>query len=259
MIGIYKITNKINGHCYIGQSRNIDKRWRDHKIASHNKNDKGYNYPLYQAFRKYGIDNFSFEVIEECSINLLNEKEHYWIKHYSPIYNQTNGGDYQVNKSKLSYEDVEKIYKILLDETQNDINYVQIAAMFNVHPDTIRNINFGRSWINENLNYPLRISPHDYTRIDKKIYYCKICKKEVSKNASYCLDCFHKLQKQQSLDSMIVSREELKKIIRTKPFVQIGQDFGVSDNAIRKWCEKYNLPRTKKEINSYSDEEWELI
>ena len=55
------------------------------------------------------------------------------------------------------------------------------------------------------------------------------------------------------------SREELKQLIRTTPFTTIAKQYGVTDNAIRKWCDFENLPRTKKEINSYSDEEWELI
>lgn len=46
-VGIYKITNNINNKCYIGQSRNIEKRWRDHKYSN-------LDYPLYRAFRKYG-------------------------------------------------------------------------------------------------------------------------------------------------------------------------------------------------------------
>ena len=54
-------------------------------------------------------------------------------------------------------------------------------------------------------------------------------------------------------------REELKQLIRTKPFTEIGKMYGVSDNAIRKWCDFENLPRKKQEINSYSDEEWKLI
>ena len=58
---------------------------------------------------------------------------------------------------------------------------------------------------------------------------------------------------------MPVDRQTLKDLIRTTPFLQIGTMFMVSDNAIRKWCEKFNLPKTKKEINSYSDEEWEKI
>ena len=60
-------------------------------------------------------------------------------------------------------------------------------------------------------------------------------------------------------EQMLISREELKKLIRTTSFTQIGKQFNVSDNAIRKWCIKYNLPKTVKEIKSYSDEEWELI
>ena len=55
------------------------------------------------------------------------------------------------------------------------------------------------------------------------------------------------------------NKEELKKLIRSIPFTTIGKTYGVDSNAIRKWCDKYNLPRTKKEINSYSDEEWNLV
>ena len=58
---------------------------------------------------------------------------------------------------------------------------------------------------------------------------------------------------------MRVSREELKTLIRTLPFLQIGEKFNVSDNTIRKWCDKYNLPRKASEIKKYSDEEWNLI
>jgi hypothetical protein len=56
-----------------------------------------------------------------------------------------------------------------------------------------------------------------------------------------------------------VNRSDLKDMIRIKPFTSIAKDIGVSDNAIRKWCDKYNLPRTKKEINKYTDEEWNNI
>ena len=58
---------------------------------------------------------------------------------------------------------------------------------------------------------------------------------------------------------MPVSREQLKGLIRNKSFTQIGRDFGVSDNAIRKWCEKFDLPRKKSEISQYSNEEWEKL
>ena len=54
-----------------------------------------------------------------------------------------------------------------------------------------------------------------------------------------------------------VSKEELKKLVREKSFVQLGKDFNVSDNAIRKWCKFYKLPTSSIEIKKYTDEEWE--
>ena len=75
MIGIYKITNLVNGKSYIGQSINIRKRIINHKSTAFNPQERGYNYPLYKDIRKYGINNFSFDVIEECKKEQLNEKE----------------------------------------------------------------------------------------------------------------------------------------------------------------------------------------
>lgn len=60
-------------------------------------------------------------------------------------------------------------------------------------------------------------------------------------------------------EQMLISREELKKLIRTTSFTQIGKQYGVSDNAIRKWCDKYNLPRKVSDIKKISDKDWELI
>lgn len=79
MIGIYKIENKINGKVYIGQSIAIKTRWQQHKYEAKTGESQA---PLYLALRKYGIENFSFEVLEECPQELLNEKEIFWIAHY---------------------------------------------------------------------------------------------------------------------------------------------------------------------------------
>lgn len=95
MIGVYKITNSINGKVYIGQSINIEERWRDHR-ADYLRSDV----ILYRAMRKYGLENFSFEVLEECSIEELDEKEIFYINEYNSYicspnsqgYNMTLGG-----------------------------------------------------------------------------------------------------------------------------------------------------------------------
>lgn len=88
-----------------------------------------------------------------------------------------------------------------------------------------------------------------------KIYYCQNCGKEVFKGSTYCPECAHQMQRKVERPS----REDLKQLIRTTPFTQIAQKYGVSDNAIRKWCSSMNLPNKKGDINNYSDEEWSLI
>lgn len=85
--------------------------------------------------------------------------------------------------------------------------------------------------------------------------FCIDCGKEIFITSTRCRDC---AAKQQITDKPVI-REELKKLIRTLPFTQIGLMFGVTDNTIRKWCDGYNLPRKKTEINKYSDEDWEKI
>lgn len=96
--GIYKITNNINNKCYIGKSVSIEQRWKEHLSAYNWEREK--NKPLYLAFQKYGIENFSFEILEECENirQLLNEKEQFWINYYDSTnqtkgYNITPGGD----------------------------------------------------------------------------------------------------------------------------------------------------------------------
>ena len=88
MIGIYKITNKINQKCYIGKSIDIEQRFKKHKTNALWKSDKNfkYNYPLYQAFRKYGIENFSFEILEECKEEELDTKEQFYYNLFQPKY-----------------------------------------------------------------------------------------------------------------------------------------------------------------------------
>lgn len=94
--GIYKITNKINKKSYIGQSKNIEHRWIAHKSESRLSYNPQYNYSIHKAFRKYGIENFTFEIIENTTPAELNDKEKYWIEYYDSYnngYNETTGGE----------------------------------------------------------------------------------------------------------------------------------------------------------------------
>lgn len=82
--------------------------------------------------------------------------------------------------------------------------------------------------------------------------FCMDCGKPITNGAIRCVNC----ESKNRITEKPVTREELKNLIRIMPFTSIGKQYGVSDNAVRKWCEGYNLPTRKKDIKSYSDEEW---
>lgn len=96
MQGIYKITNQISGHAYIGQSVDIEERFRQHIKRAYDSK-KEYNKVLYAAIRLYGTNNFTFEILEEIvNIEELNDREIYWIAYYNTYndgYNETPGGE----------------------------------------------------------------------------------------------------------------------------------------------------------------------
>lgn len=97
---------------------------------------------------------------------------------------------------------------------------------------------------------------HVYFCPDKRsITYCKDCGKLIYKTSIRCCSC-----NQLFLNgNKIPSRQELKDLIREHKFTEIGRIFNVSDNAVRKWCKKYNLPYSSKLIKTYTDDEWSLV
>lgn len=112
MAYIYKIVNDINQKIYIGKTeRSVEERWREH-CKDYNRRDFEIR-PLYRAFKKYGIENFHIELIEET--DNPEDREVYWIEYYDSFgegYNATLGGD---GKKYLDYDLIYATYK----ETQN--------------------------------------------------------------------------------------------------------------------------------------------
>jgi len=87
---IYKITNIINEDCYVGKTKKtVEDRFQKHIYNSRS----GQNTFLYKSFRKYGIENFKIEVLEEVDFDHLDEKEKHYIQELLPRYNMTEGGD----------------------------------------------------------------------------------------------------------------------------------------------------------------------
>ena len=107
---IYKIKNNINDKIYIGKTmKNINKRFKEHCRDS--KREDIENIPLYKAMNKYGIENFSVELIEECEDDILSQREIYWIEYYGSFkygYNATLGGD---GKPYCDYDLIYSLYQ----------------------------------------------------------------------------------------------------------------------------------------------------
>ena len=150
--GIYKITNKINGKSYIGLSKNIEHRWRQHELKSFNPDDREYEKSLYRALRKYGLENFNWEILEECPEEQLADREIYWIGYYNSYaegYNETPGGDIgNINQGeahpnhKLTEEDVMTIrfyYK----------NLARKKDIYTLYKNRIGKSGFGKIWKGE--------------------------------------------------------------------------------------------------------------
>jgi len=90
--------------------------------------------------------------------------------------------------------------------------------------------------------------------VKKEPKYCSKCGKQISGkgNTDLCSECFNL---EQRIIKTRPSRSELKEMIRTIPFTKIGEKYGVTDNAVRKWCKAENLPFKKRDIDSYSESE----
>ena len=116
---VYKITNTITGDFYIGSSKDVKRRWTEHKIPSTRKRYP--NNQLYQDFQKYGVDKFAFELLAEVEIEKLKEVEQQFIETLKPSYNNYNakGRDFERRKkNKKEYRKTNK-YKDYQKQYQN--------------------------------------------------------------------------------------------------------------------------------------------
>lgn len=251
--GIYMYQNVINGQRYIGQAIDLARRKKDHKTRAFNEfqGNNEYNSVIHQAFRKYGYDNFEYSILEECEISLLNERERYWIAYYNSYkagYNCDEGGNTARHFCKFNADTLQTL-KIDLQETKD--TYEILAARYGVSIGYVSDVNNGKIWHQDGVNYPLR------KKQSKTKQYCLQCGIEISGqgNTGLCVACANARYRKTERPT----REELKYLIRNYTFVDIGKQFNVTDNAIKKWCKVMNLPARKKDIIAYSDTEWEVI
>lgn len=130
MAYIYQITNDVNGKIYIGKTEfSIEKRFKKHCRDSQRLTEE--HRPLYAAMRKYGIEHFYIELLEET--DNPEEREIYWIEEKGSFkngYNATLGGD---GRKYIDYDLVVATYK----EVENCI---KVSEMMDIHVDSVRKI-----------------------------------------------------------------------------------------------------------------------
>lgn len=155
MAYIYKIVNDVNNKLYIGKTEfSLEKRFKEHCRDAFRSNSL--NRPLYSAMRKYGIENFHIELIEET--NEPEEKEKYWIEYYQSFkygYNATMGGD---GKKYLDYQLIFNLY-------QQIKNGQKVAQLLNISKSSVYHILHNYSL---DLTFDYNLAKKPVAKIDLK-------------------------------------------------------------------------------------------
>ena len=269
--GIYKITNQINGKCYIGQSVDIEKRWHQHKRRSLVLGSTEYDSYFHRAIRKYGLENFSFEVLEECPKEELNEKETFYVSRYSSNqvesgYNLTAGGSSN-HTSFVIYDSVE--FQQIVDEIKNSkLTFEQIGEKHGLCRRTITRINKGQVHFNENEVYPLRpfplVGPKGVREkkvpcIPKNAHPCKYCGK-LTTNKTYCSrECQVKDTSPMEILTDSLTKEVLIKEIREHGYSNTAVNHGTCVKSIKKLCKQYGIPTYKKDFFAWYEEQFPTV
>lgn len=188
---IYKYTNKINHKVYIGQTNNIKRRYDEHL--------RGHSYHtslIERAIKKYGIENFDFEVLEWT--NKPDIREDYWINYYRCYkpngYNICSGGGYLPNQQGEAHSQCsiseEKARLIQKDLMNYDIPMKTIIKKYNINYGLLESIKNGHTWNYYGLTYPLRpneveINNLKAIKVIKMLKETKMSYKEIGKKVGW--------------------------------------------------------------------------
>ena len=178
MIGIYKITNIQNGRMYIGQSNNIERRFKEHQT-------KGAKSRILVdvAIKKHGKKNFIYEVLEECLSEELDAREVFWIDYFNSTkkgYNFSTGGKQQSRgenngRALVTEEDVRKIRTAYLARRKR-------REVYQDFKDKITFNTFAKIWDGTQWSH---IMPEIFTAESKEFYSKQASNGELSASAKF--------------------------------------------------------------------------
>ena len=106
---VYMIVNTVTGDFYIGSSKDVKHRWALHKIPY--TLNKYQSNPMYHDMKKYGVDSFEFQILEEVEIEQLKEKEQQFIEKLKPTYNNINAKGWDIERYKKYQKEYNKEYR----------------------------------------------------------------------------------------------------------------------------------------------------
>ena len=124
---VYKITNTVTGDFYVGSSKNVKSRWTSHKCLSVWK--KHANNPMYLDMKKFGIDKFELEILEEVEIEQLKEVEQQFIEKLQPTYNNNNAKGVDIERYKKTHRKASNNYENQLCYFNNEVLTLATLSM----------------------------------------------------------------------------------------------------------------------------------
>lgn len=154
--GIYCITNLYNGKRYIGQSVDIERRWKQHKETEKKGSDMSL---IHKAMRKYGLNNFAFDILYLCPSYMLAEVERYYILQLGTLSTNKPGG-YNVTLpsagNTIHYPTPQEAQYIIYYLLHSQYTIKEIARGLGITEKRVIAINKGKEWRQAGLDYPLR-------------------------------------------------------------------------------------------------------
>ena len=133
---VYKIINTITGDFYVGSSKDVKSRWASHKCPSVWK--RFTNSPMYLDMNKYGLDKFSFQILEEVEIKQLKEAEQKFIELLNPIYNSNRAKGWDIERYKEWQEEYRKTDKSKEYQKQYQLEYENQLCLYNSETLTLQ-------------------------------------------------------------------------------------------------------------------------